>query len=81
MPQPPIDHEALRERFNPEGSLLRRMQHRMTEMLGEIDKICRRHNLKYWLCSGTLLGCAMVDIFLGTTTSTSRCSERTMRNY
>ena len=57
MPQPPIDHEALRERFNPEGSLLRRMQHRMTEMLGEIDKICRRHNLKYWLCSGTLLGC------------------------
>jgi len=53
MPQPPIDHEALRERFNPEGSLLRRMQHRMTEMLREIDKICRRHNLKYWLCSGT----------------------------
>lgn len=57
MSQPPIDHEALRQRFNPEGSLLRRMQHRMTEMLVEIDKICRRHDLKYWLCSGTLLGC------------------------
>ncbi len=57
MSQSPIDHEALRQRFNPEGSLLRRMQHRMTEMLVEIDKICRRHDLKYWLCSGTLLGC------------------------
>ena len=40
----------------PEGSDLRRMQHRMTEMLRVIDAICRRHGLRYWLCSGTLLG-------------------------
>ncbi len=32
------------------------MQHRMTEMLRVIDGICRRHGLRYWLCSGTLLG-------------------------
>lgn len=53
---PTFDAEALRARFNPEGSPLRRMQHRMTEMLREIDAICRRHNIRYWLCSGTLLG-------------------------
>ena len=46
----------LQARFNPEGSDLRRMQHRMTEMLRVIDGICRRHGLRYWLCSGTLLG-------------------------
>ena len=46
----------LETRFNPEGSDLRRMQHRMTEMLRVIDGICRRHGLRYWLCSGTLLG-------------------------
>ncbi len=46
----------LETRFNPEGSDLRRMQHRMTEMLRVIDAICRRHGLRYWLCSGTLLG-------------------------
>ena len=32
------------------------MQHRMTEMLRVIDGICHRHGLRYWLCSGTLLG-------------------------
>jgi phosphorylcholine metabolism protein LicD len=44
------------ERFNPEGSLLRRQQMRMLEILLEVDKICKRHNIKYWLSSGTLIG-------------------------
>lgn len=52
-----FDPAALRARFNPDGSPLRRMQERMTEMLREIDRICRKHHLRYWLCSGTLLGC------------------------
>lgn len=52
-----FDAKALKERFNPEGSLLRRQQNRMTEMLVFIDGVCRKHNIKYWLCSGTLLGC------------------------
>ena len=50
-----FDAKALKERFNPEGSLLRRQQNRMTEMLVFIDGVCRKHNIKYWLCSGTLL--------------------------
>lgn len=28
----------------------------MTTMFKEFDKICRKHNLKYWCISGTLLG-------------------------
>ena len=51
-----IDQEALRKRFNPEGSPLRRQQHRMTEMVLVLDDICRRHHIRYWICSGTLLG-------------------------
>lgn len=35
---------------------LREAQTRMLEMLCEIDRICRKHNIKYWLDAGTLLG-------------------------
>lgn len=48
--------EALRAKFNPDGSNLRKMQLRMLDMLKYIDKICREHNIKYWLSSGTCLG-------------------------
>ena len=48
--------EDLRKRFNPEGSLLRRQQMRMLDILIEVDKICKRHNIRYWLSSGTLIG-------------------------
>ena len=34
-----IDQEALRRKFNPEGSVLRRQQHRMLEILLEVDRI------------------------------------------
>lgn len=51
-----IDHDALRARFNPDGSQLRRQQMRMLELLLEVDRICRKHNIKYWLSSGTLIG-------------------------
>lgn len=51
-----FDEAALRERFNPEGSDLRRQQHRMTEMLLVLDEICQRHGIRYWLAAGTLLG-------------------------
>lgn len=45
-----------RTRFSPEGSLLRRQQHRMLEILLEIDRICKKHDIPYWLSSGTLIG-------------------------
>ena len=46
----------LRERFNPDGSSLRNHQLRMLEMLKYIDGVCKKHNISYWLSSGTLLG-------------------------
>ena len=48
--------QQLRERFNPEGSMLRKQQQRMLEILLHIDEVCKRYNIKYWLSSGTLLG-------------------------
>lgn len=50
------ENSALRERFAPEGSLLRRQQQRMLEMMVWLDSVCRRHRIPYWLGSGTLLG-------------------------
>ena len=58
MKAPEIDQAALRQRFNPDGSLLRRQQMRMLELLIEVDRICKKHNIKYWLGSGTLIGAA-----------------------
>lgn len=52
-----MDNE-LRIRFNPDGSLLRRQQLRMLELLEAIDVICRKHHIPYWLSSGTLIGAA-----------------------
>lgn len=51
-----VDNSTLRKRFNPDGSLLRRHQLRMLEMLRYIDEVCKKYAIKYWLCSGTLLG-------------------------
>ena len=42
--------------INGEGTLLRQVQLRLVDILVEIDKICRRHDLKYWIDFGTLLG-------------------------
>lgn len=46
----------MREKYSPDGSPLRRQQLRMLELLMEVDRICRRHGIKYWLSSGTLIG-------------------------
>lgn len=48
--------QALRQKYNPDGSTLRRAQLRMAEMLVFLDQICTQYNLRYWLDSGTLLG-------------------------
>lgn len=52
-----VDKE-LKERFNPEGSILRKAQIRMTELLEFFDSFCKENHLIYWLDSGTLLGAA-----------------------
>lgn len=49
-------HNQLRERFNPDGSDLRKLQLRLLDMLKYIDSVCRKNNIHYWISSGTALG-------------------------
>jgi lipopolysaccharide cholinephosphotransferase len=47
--------------FNPQGANVtlkdvKELQKLMLDILIQVDKFCRKHNLKYWLDSGTLLG-------------------------
>ena len=42
--------------YNGEGTYLRRLQCRLLELLKNIDVICRRHDIPYWIDFGTLLG-------------------------
>lgn len=42
--------------YNPEGSTLRKAQHRMLDILSIVDIILRKHNIDYWLDGGSLLG-------------------------
>ena len=49
-------HQQLRERFSPDGSVLRYQQLRLLEMMTWLDGVCRRHGIRYFLGSGTLIG-------------------------
>ena len=53
---PTFNLEELRARFNPDGSPLRRQQLVMLEMVTVLDKICKKHDIPYFLYGGTLLG-------------------------
>lgn len=53
-----IDNKALKEKYNPEGSKLRKNQLELVEVLVDLAKICDENNIKWWLSSGTLLGAA-----------------------
>lgn len=51
--------DALKEdfsKYNGEGTQLRKAQLRMLDILIEVDKICKKHNITYWIDYGTLLG-------------------------
>ncbi len=48
--------QTLRATYNPDGSELRSHQLVMLDMLTWLDSICVRHDIPYWLSSGTLLG-------------------------
>lgn len=52
----PTNIKQLRSKYNPEGSSLRNIQTRMLDILKCVDEICQRHNIRYWLSSGSLLG-------------------------
>lgn len=51
-----IDQEALRAKYNPEGSELRKLQHELMETTIEFDKICRENNIPYMITGGNVLG-------------------------
>lgn len=44
--------------YNPEGSALRQCQNDILEILLKFQEICKEHDIKWWLCGGTLLGAA-----------------------
>ena len=48
--------EDLRQKYNPDGSLLRRAQLRMLDILKVVDAICQKHHIEYVLDGGSLLG-------------------------
>lgn len=62
--KPTFNQEELRARFNPDGSPLRRQQMVMLEMLKELDRICRKYEIPYFLYWGTLLGAIRHDGFI-----------------
>lgn len=49
-------NKSLRLKYNPEGSLLRELQHRMLNMLLYLDDVCKQLNIEYYLDGGTCLG-------------------------
>lgn len=44
--------------YNPEGSALRNNQLAQLEVLKDFAEICKKHDINWWICSGTLLGAA-----------------------
>lgn len=56
--------EELKARFNPEGSLKRRQQLIMRDMVIELDRICKKYDIPYFLSGGTLLGAMRHDGFI-----------------
>lgn len=59
-----IDHEALRQRYNPDGSRLRHDQLELMKMLRVVTDICDANGIQWWLSSGTLLGAARHQGFI-----------------
>lgn len=51
-------NKELVNKYNPEGSALRRDQKELLSMVNIVDKICKDNNIQWWLSSGTLLGAA-----------------------
>lgn len=59
-----IDREALRAKYNPEGSRLRRDQMELLKMLRVVADLCAANGIQWWLSSGTLLGAARHEGFI-----------------
>ena len=62
--QTTFNAEELKARFNPEGSPLRRQQLVMLDMVKELDRICKKYDIPYFLYGGTLLGAVRHNGFI-----------------
>lgn len=58
------EQEKLRQKYNPDGSLLRKDQMELLRMMQVFADICARNNIQWWLSSGTLLGAARHQGFI-----------------
>lgn len=68
--------QSLRQKYNPDGSILRDAQMRMLNLLIFLDKICKKHNLTYWIDGGTLLGAARHGGFIPWDDDTDVCMPK-----
>lgn len=46
----------LQNKYNPDGSELRKLQLKMLQILEEVTALAEKHKINYWLSGGTLLG-------------------------
>ncbi|MDA3910780.1 MAG: LicD family protein [Bacteroidales bacterium] len=51
-------------KYNGENTVLRKAQLRLLDMLLELDKICKKHNIPYWIDGGSTLGALRHDGFI-----------------
>lgn len=59
-----LDNEALKAKYNPDGSHLRHDQLELVKMLRVVTDICDANGIQWWLSSGTLLGAARHQGFI-----------------
>ena len=57
---------------------IRPLQLRILKNLLAVDKVCKEHNLRYYIMAGTMLGAATKDLSLGMMIWISVCQELIM---